>query len=165
VREVVEPKVRVAPTFEAEWPGASGLATECVLNLSYLSSQMTTFGESLIRTLDIPSLAAFNVLTILEGAGEPLPPSTIAERMIVTRPTMTGIIGTLERRGLARRLPHPTDRRMALIEISAEGIRRVLELRRRLHEAERNWMSCLSDQEQRLLISLVARLQASAPAP
>src|SRR5689334_16622021 len=79
---VSEPRVRMEPDFATMWPGASALATECVLNLGVLSEQMAAFGEALARQHRIPSRAAFNVLAILEGAGESLPPSTIAERMI-----------------------------------------------------------------------------------
>jgi DNA-binding MarR family transcriptional regulator len=157
--------VRLGPDFAAAWPGASQLATECVLNLGVLSEQMAAFGEALARQQGIPSRAAFNVLAILEGAGEPLPPSTIAARMIVRRPTLTGVLGTLERRGLIRRLPHPTDGRMALIAIAPRGRAAVAGLRPALHHAEKRWLDCLTEAEQRELLGMLARLQANAPVP
>ena len=148
--------------FEDAWPGASALATECILNLGFLQQLMEAFGQSLVRRHGIPSVAAFNVLTILHGAGEPLSPSTIAERMIVSRPTMTGILGTLERRGLIRRQPHEKDGRMALIEIAADGRQKVERLLPELHQAEKGWMECLTDSEQRALLAMLARLEANA---
>jgi DNA-binding MarR family transcriptional regulator len=113
-----------------------------------------------VRRYGVPSRAAFNVLAILHGTEEPLPPSVIAERMIVSRPTVTGILGTLERRGLIARIPHGTDRRMSLVSIAPEGRRRVEQLLPVLHDAEQRWMSCLSADEQRTLLRTVARLQA-----
>jgi DNA-binding MarR family transcriptional regulator len=157
--------VQLGPDFATAWPGASRLATECVLNLGVLGEQMAAFGEALARHHGIPSRAAFNVLAILDGAGEPLPPSTIAERMIVSRPTLTGVLGTLERRGMVRRLPHPTDRRMALIAIAPRGRAAVAGLRPALHQAERRWLDCLTEEEQGALLGMLARLQANAPAP
>jgi DNA-binding MarR family transcriptional regulator len=159
------PRVRIEPNFATTWPGASPLATECVLNLGVLSEQMAAFGEDLARQHRIPSRAAFNVLAILEGAGEPLPPSIIAERMIVSRPTLTGVLRTLERRGMIRRLPHPTDGRMALISIAPHGRAAVAGLRPALHQAEKRWLDCLTEEEQRELLGMVARLQANALAP
>ena len=160
-----EPRIRLEPGFEEEWPGASALATECVLNLTFLHERMVAFAEALIRRQGLPSLAAFNVLTVVQGAGEPLPPSTIAERMIVSRPTMTGILATLERRGLVRRLPHGGDRRMSLVEVTPEGRSRLARLRPELHEAEQRWMGCLSEAEQRALLRTLAKLQANALQP
>ena len=157
------PQIQTEPGFEASWPGALALATECVLNLHALAERMDAFGRSLVHRHGVPSIAAFNVLTILRGAASPLPPSTIAARMIVTRPTMTGILRTLERRGLVQRTAHGYDGRMSLIEITAKGRSRVESILPELHEAERLWMACLSDEEQRSLLRMVARLQANAP--
>ena len=162
-RQNPEPRIVLESTFEQTWPGASALATACVLNLGALVEQMTAFGESLVHQHGIPSRAAFNALAILVGAGTPLPPSVIAERMIVTRPTMTGVLGSLERRGLIDRLPHPTDRRMALVEITARGRATVETLRPALHLAEKRWLDCLARSEQRALLRMLAKLQANAP--
>ena len=159
------PRIRLEPGFEEEWPGASALATECILNLTFLNERMAAFAEALVRRHGIPSVAAFNVLTVVLGAGEPPPPSTIDGRMVVSRPTMTGILATLERRGLVRRLPHGGDRRMSLVEATPEGRARVARLRPELHQAERRWMACLSEAEQRALLRTLAKLQANALEP
>jgi DNA-binding MarR family transcriptional regulator len=55
------------------------------------------------------------VLGILKDAGRPCPPNYISERLIVSRATVTGVLDTLVKRGLVRREPHPTDRRMVLV--------------------------------------------------
>lgn len=154
------PLIQVEAGFEETWPGAEALATECVLNLTFLSDRLMDYTQALARTHGIPTVAGFNVLTIVHGAGEPLPPSTIADRMIVTRPTMTGILGSLERRGLIRRLPHPEDRRMVLIDITPEGRARVERLLPELHRVEKDLMGCLTLPERRALLSTVAKLQA-----
>ncbi len=158
-----EPRISVEEGFEEEWPGASALATECIINLAFLNDRMEAFATSLAREHGIPSVPAFNVLEILRGAGEPLPPSTIAERMILSRATVTGILHSLERRGLVCRLPHGSDARMRLVEITSEGVARVTQFLPRLHEAERRWMDCLTESQQRTLLHLVALLQANAP--
>jgi len=153
----------MASDFERSFPGASALATECVLNLAFLSGRVEAYGQAVVRTAGVPSLAAFNVLTILDGDAEPLPPSTIAERMILRRSTMVEIVRSLERRRLIRRFPHPQDGRMVLLEITAEGRERVSALRPQLHEAERRWMRSLSESEQRSLLRALAKIQANAP--
>jgi DNA-binding MarR family transcriptional regulator len=162
--EEPSPMFRVNPGFEEEWPGASALATELVLNLVSLADRLQSYGQALMSECDLPSSAAFNVLAIVLGAGEPLPPSVIAQRMVVSRQTITGILDSLEKRGLARRVPHAEDRRMTLIEITPEGKRRTENLLPRLHAAESEGMSCLTPEEQRTLLRLIAQLQHSIPA-
>jgi DNA-binding MarR family transcriptional regulator len=158
-----EPRIQLEATFEETWPGASALATACILNLHVLAEQIGAYGEAVLQKYGIPSRAAFNVLTILAGDPDPLLPSIIAERMVVTRPTVTGVLHTLEGRGLIRRRPHPTDGRMALVEITDAGRACVEQIRPALHRAERRWLAALDEAEQRTLLDCVAKLQANTP--
>ncbi len=157
------PWVQMGANFEGEWPGASRLATECVLNMGFVMTRMQQFAHTVVRQYGVPSLAAFNVLTILQGAGESLPPSTIAERMIVTRGTMTTLIDSLERHDLVRRVPHERDRRMVLVELTPEGAERVAKLRPRLHMTEKRWMAPLSASQQQALLDMLTVVQSNAP--
>lgn len=67
------------------------------------------------------SAPASNVLGILDGADESLPPHVIGRRLFAHPATVTGLLDSLEKRGLIRRTPHPTDRRKLLIEITEAG--------------------------------------------
>ena len=67
------------------------------------------------------SNAAAQTLAIIEGAGGPLAPSIIAGRLMITTGSMTSLLDTLERRGLVRREPHPSDRRQLLVHLTDEG--------------------------------------------
>jgi DNA-binding MarR family transcriptional regulator len=69
-----------------------------------------------LKPLDV-SPAGGLVLGILKDAGQPCPPNYISERLIVSRTTVTGVLDTLVKRGLVRREPHPTDRRMVLVHL------------------------------------------------
>ncbi len=105
------------------------------------------------------------VLAVIEGAGQPLEPSVIAERLVVTTGSMTSLLDNLEKRGLVRRLPHPEDRRKLLIDITPEAQTIVDELLPALHARERDVVSAaLSSSEQRQLLRLLAKLQQAAVA-
>lgn len=67
------------------------------------------------------SNAAAQTLAIIEGAGEALAPSVIADRLMITTGSMTSLLDTLERRGLVQRQPHPSDRRRLLVQLTHEG--------------------------------------------
>ncbi len=107
--------------FEKEFPRASALATECFLNLGRVAVSMLSELDRLLVGFGVPSYTSFNALTVLAGAGEPIPPSVVAQRMVVTRPTVTGILNTLERLGLVTRSDHGSDGRMRLVSLTDAG--------------------------------------------
>src|ERR1041385_8901672 len=128
--------VKVDRAMEDRWPGSDALATELAINLYVLAGEVQAFAEQLCGKHKVPSPTAFNVLTILEGAGTALAPSFIADRMLVTRPTMTGILDSLEKRALIKIGPHPEDGRMSLVTLTAKGRGVVTRMRPELHAAE-----------------------------
>ncbi len=67
------------------------------------------------------SAAGAQVLGIVEGAGGPISPTVIADRLIVTTATVTSLLDTLERRGLVQRRPDPVDRRKVLVALTDEA--------------------------------------------
>jgi DNA-binding MarR family transcriptional regulator len=105
------------------------------------------------------SAAATQILTVVEGAGEPLPPHTIAERLLVTSGTMTSLLDTLERRKLIRRIPHPDDRRKILVDITPEARRIVDMVMPLVHATSRDAFSVLSARDRRTLVTLLGRVQ------
>jgi len=109
------------------------------------------------------SPSARQILAIVEGAGEPLEPSVIADRLLITTGSVTSLLDNLEKRGLVRRLPHPQDRRKLLIDITPTAQTIVDELLPSLHAREREVMSsALSTDEQHELLKLIAKLQHAA---
>lgn len=66
------------------------------------------------------SFTAFTVLWVLYIWGEREARHLAADSGI-TKATLTGVVGTLERRGLVQRRTHPTDRRLVLVSATEEG--------------------------------------------
>ena len=60
-------------------------------------------------------------LDLLERCG-PLTAGELAERSGLAPASVTGLVDRLERKGFARRVPHPADRRRILVEIDAERV-------------------------------------------
>ena len=158
-----EPLIRVGVDFEHEYPGASALATECYINV-YRAADLL-MGLHNRQTLDEYQLSPSGrqILAIVEGAGEPLEPSMIADRLVITTGSVTSLLDNLEKRDLIRRLPHPQDRRKLLIDITPAAKVIVDELLPSLHAREREVMaSALSVAEQHELLELIAKLQHAA---
>jgi len=115
--------------------------------------------EGILRQQGITSMAAFNVLAIVDGDPDPLPPSVIAGRMMVTRATMTGLLDSLEGRGLLERRPSGGDGRQRLVTLTPAGRTIARRLVPALHRFERDLMTVLTETELRTLLGFVARLQ------
>jgi DNA-binding MarR family transcriptional regulator len=154
---------RVGDDFEDEYPDASGLATECFANLCQAGDLLMELHNRQSREEYQLSPSARQVLAVVEGAGTPLEPSVIAERLLVTTGTMTSVLDTLEKRRLIRRMPHPDDRRKVLVDITDDAHAILDELLPSLHARERDVIrAALSTREQRELLRLVAKVQHAA---
>jgi DNA-binding MarR family transcriptional regulator len=60
-------------------------------------------------------------LDLLERLG-PLTAGELSEQSGLAPASVTGLIDRLERKGVARRIPHPQDRRRVLIEMNREAV-------------------------------------------
>lgn len=158
--EVRNAPVSVGDDFEDEFPDARRVATVAVANLVRTADRMLAEIDRRRRTVANLSANASQILAVVEGAGEPLPPHVIAERLLVTSGTMTSLLDTLERRGLIQRVPHPSDRRKLLIDITDEARDILDRMLPRIHGAERDALSVLSDDECRTMTALLERIQA-----
>ncbi len=148
--------------FYDQSPGGNVLATEAVMNIVRAADLLLDRVGRVLRPLDVSQAGAL-VLGILRDHGA-MSPSEIGNRLIVSRATVTGLLDSLERRGLVRRTPHPADRRSVVVEIAPEGLVVVAKLRPLVHDGEKAWLSGLGDDDLRALIGLLHRVQQSLDA-
>ena len=92
-----------------------------------LASELRVVTQRLVRRIRSEadpaglSEAQYSVLATLRRRG-PATPRQLAELDRVQPPTMTRTLGLLESRGLISRVPHPTDGRRVLIDLTEEGL-------------------------------------------
>ena len=116
-----------------------------MINLYVTVVRLEAKSEAAVRRAGFPSLGAFNALTILDGADGPLTPSQIAERMFVTRATITGVLRSLERYQLIEITPNPADGRSRSVTLTPGTSARVRAYLHHVHQAERNLMAGLTN--------------------
>src|SRR5579862_2953505 len=146
--------VRVPDNFGQEFPDGDASATEVTLNLSLAGTMTINRVEELLAQYGLV-LKSFNVLAVVSGADGPLTPTAITERTFIGKTTVTSVLDALERRGLVRRLPHPTNRRSVLIEVTASGARDCAEIIRRLHALEAQWLADMPEPDRQALLRLL----------
>ena len=153
-------QIQIPPDFEQRYPNASARATECAMNLVFTADLLVKRISALLQPFDL-SPASGLVLGILADSETSLPPHTIADRLIISRATVTGLIDSLERRGYARRIPHQSDRRMLLIELTPSGRQVANDFRPIVHLNQKVWLESLSEADQQRLIASLHQVQAT----
>ena len=169
------PRQRVAPgtpTTELErlalqertHSTARPLAIQAVIWLLRASNAAWSDQADELRELDL-SPSAFNVLqALVNTAQQELEPCQLAERLLVSRPSITGLLDTLEAKTLVQRRPHPADRRRVLVALT-ERARALLEGHYEEHYARQNELvGQLTEDELATLVTLLRKVRGATPA-
>lgn len=99
----------------------------------------------------------YNVLRILNGAGEPISQIEIGRRMLSSRANVTKLIDLLEEKKFVRRL-NCGDRRVKLIELTEAGAKFIEDTLKPILEAAENELKPLTKVEQKTLNQLLDKL-------
>ncbi len=91
-----------------------------VSNIFRAANAVRTHMETTVLAGEQLSWSAFVVLFVLRVWG-PQESGPLATEAGITPGTLTGVLKTLEKRGLAGRHPHPTDRRRVMVSASQAG--------------------------------------------
>ncbi len=109
------------------------------------------------------SLAQYNVLRILRGAGEDgLPTLAIRDRMIDEGSTVTRLLDKLEQAGFVTRDRSRPDRRQVLCRITAAGEALLTLLDPTMDHADTDTMSVLGEPQMAQLIDLLASVRTGS---
>ena len=154
--------VRVDAGFEKEYPGADRTCTEAYASLCRTGEALLGELDRRVRlTFGIPQAAA-TALAVIDGAGVPLTPSQVSDRVLIASATMTATLDLLEHRGWIRRVANPGDRRSTLIEITPDGRAATDQLLPGIRTLEKSILSALTADERAHLLDLLAKILARA---
>ena len=149
---------------EATHPACEPLNVQCLIWLFRAFNATLNAQAEELRPLGL-SPSAFNVLMALRNMPDrQLEPCQLAQRLLISRPSVTGLLDTLQAKGLVTRQPHAEDRRRVLVTLTAEGDA-VLESHYATHYAELNTaFADLSEAEREVLVTLLRRVRGAVPA-
>lgn len=110
------------------------------------------------------SPSAFNVLMALHNTDDrTLEPCQLAARLLISRPSVTGLLDTLQAKGLVERSPHAEDRRRVLVCLTDKGYG-LLQSHFATHYQEMNAaFDDLSATEKSTLVTLLRRVRGAVP--
>jgi DNA-binding MarR family transcriptional regulator len=98
-------------------------------------------------------------------AGKNVSPGALAAALHLSQPTVTGILGRLEQRGLVRRERSTTDRRSILVVASDEGRQLAERAPALLRDRFRQELAALESAQQREILGMLERVAAMLQAP
>ena len=141
------------------WPVPSAMAAAT----SIMRAQQIVLArvDAVLRPLDL-TFARYEALVLLYFSRQgSLPLGKMGDRLMLHPTSVTNIIDRLEDQGLVRRVPHPTDRRTTLAEITDEG-RAITEKATEATSGATLGMGGLSDRELNRLTRLLRKLRVDA---
>ena len=150
--------VRVDADFADEYPGGDARSTEAYASLVRAGQVvLAELDRCITASIDVKQ-PIFTALAVLDGAGESLTPSEIADRVLVASATMTATIDALERRGWVQRVANPADRRSVLVEITPDGRAVADRVLPGIRAIEKSMMSTLTLNERAQLVELLDKV-------
>ena len=92
---------------------------QIIFSIRRLIQASELYSKELNKKYQISAAQLNCILTLYEYG--PLPPSKIAQHMMVKSSTVTGVVDRLEIKGLAERMRNSPDRRMITIQLTEAG--------------------------------------------
>ena len=123
---------------------------------SRIGRAQTRIGDAQLRAVGLAT-AQLPVLSMLSG-GRQLSQIELARRAKVEQPSMAQLLARMERDGLVRRLPDPSDRRSSLVMLTDEAEHRLPAGRAILRQSNADMTQGLSDAEIAQLLHLLRRV-------
>jgi DNA-binding MarR family transcriptional regulator len=110
------------------------------------------------------TMAQFDVLAVL-GDTDGMTCKELGEKSLITRGTLLPVLGRLEDRGLVHREKNEKDQRQTIVKLTADGQKLYEETFTPHIEVVKPRFEVLSDAEQKMLISLLNKVETSFNTP
>ncbi|QBD77864.1 MarR family transcriptional regulator [Ktedonosporobacter rubrisoli] len=136
-------------------------AIEARLLLTRVALNAMAVSEAYLAGLGL-SEGKCSLLALLHlSPAKKLAPSELAEKMVVTRGTVTGLLDSLEQAGLIKRQPHVDDRRMLTVCLTSRGDELLQRVLPDYFRYSMRMMSALNSEEVAQLMNLLRKVDAT----
>ena len=136
-------------------PSAGALAEAVEPRISYIVARLERAVRAAVNERVRPhglTTLQYTTLSVLGARGQPLSNAQLARRAYMTPQSMIEVIDALERKGLIRRDPHPSHRRVFPATMTAKGRRVLKACDAAVEEMEEEMLAGLSSDERDSLL-------------
>ena len=149
-----------ADEFLREFPHGSQSAGRALITMGRLTTLVTEVFNRGLRRHGV-SATGRQALAALDGAGQPLSPTAIAERLLLTTASITSLLDTLEGRGWVIRQDDPSDRRKQLVSLTVTGQQLVDEMLPEIVALQAAIMEDVAENDRQQLLRTLDRIHAT----
>lgn len=143
------------------YPEYNPASVELVLSLIHTYDLLETFMARWLGQSGI-SISGFNVMMILNDAGDAGSQlNQLGELLLVSRANITGIVDSLEQRGLVERAADKNDRRVRIARITESGKNLLASILPSHYRVLRELSIGLGEEEKAALVKLLSKLRTS----
>jgi len=134
---------------------------KAAVNVRYTSNYLATIQNAFMAKYSL-SMAQFNILRILRGAGDSIAVNTVKERMIEKSPNTTRLMDKLIDKNLISRERCSEDRRVVYVKITKDGLKLLSEIDDKFEKTNSKIIANqLTDDEANTLSDLLDKLRSS----
>lgn len=145
--------------WERRWAGTSSMAAAT----SIMRAQQIVLGrvDEALKPWSL-TFARYEVLVLLHfSTAGALPLGKMGDRLMLHQASVTNLVDRLERQGYLRRVPHPTDRRTTLAELTSAG-RAIIDEATHAVVAASTGVADLTERDRTDLMRILKKLRAGA---
>jgi DNA-binding MarR family transcriptional regulator len=144
--------------FAERYPNMNPSALKTCAGLMRTGSDMLATFERFLSQIGLSQGRFLTLIVMNRTPSEAINPSTLADKLGVTRATMTGLLDGLRKQGLIERQIHPEDRRKVGVLLTDSGHRTLDKILPDYYRRFAKLTTYLDEGERQTLISLLKKV-------
>lgn len=144
--------------FTARYPNMNPSALKACAELMRTGSDMLTTFEKVLSQIGLSQGRFLTLIVMNRTPSEAMNPSILADKLGVTRATITGLLNGLRKQGLIERQIHPEDRRKVGVRLTDRGHRTLDKVLPDYYHRFAKLTTYLDEGERQTLISLLKKV-------
>lgn len=144
--------------FTTRYPNMNPSALKTCTELMRTGSDMLASFERILNQIGLSQGRFLTLIVMNRTPSEAINPSTLADKLGVTRATMTGLLNGLRKQGLIERQIHPEDRRKVGVLLTDSGHRILDKILPDYYRRFAKLTTYLDEGERQTLISLLKKV-------
>ncbi len=144
--------------FSERYPNMNPSALKTCTELMRTGSDLLAAFETILSRFGLSQGRFLTLIVMNRTPDEEINPSSLAQKLGVTRATMTGLLDGLEKKGLIERRAHAEDRRKVDVLLTANGCRTLDDILPEYYRHFAKLTVYLDEGERQTLISLLKKM-------